>query len=419
MTATPQDVQARIDAAVAELKLTTKSGAQMVRSYGPDVSRWPAGHWVNGLAGLDAARAEAGLLVAPSTPPPPPPPPSDGPTLDGRLYSPDSPWNTPIPASPPIHPDSVHMITGVWTDSGGHPHAWSAVPGYAYSAWLGPRQNVGRTLIHLGTVPLVTLSLDFPSRGVQLFQAPIPSHLVWHQDFASSDNEHRTMLQLDDGSSWLLYQLTPPGVTPIVGGAADGNWHARGVEHRVPGWTGRGDGYKADGNPYGTGSASKMAMDGGLITGQDMQGCPVGGHLEHALNLNISNTVAAGQAHPRYVRPAAAGDGTTQTNVGVPVGARIQLDPAVNVDAWPSVTKEWQRQLLRTLQVYGGIVTDTAGAQGAGDGMMAQFPQQVAPYVFPWVADGSGWSYGSSFPVDILPHFRVIDWAAALPGINT
>ena len=55
MSASPQDVQAQIDAAVKELKLTTQGYVK--GSTGK--------HWVAGLSYLVAARDEAGQLVGP------------------------------------------------------------------------------------------------------------------------------------------------------------------------------------------------------------------------------------------------------------------------------------------------------------------------------------------------------------------
>jgi hypothetical protein len=58
MTATPQDVQAKIDAAVAQLKQTTQG-------Y---VKGSNGNHWKAAMADLAAARTEAGQLVAPAAP---------------------------------------------------------------------------------------------------------------------------------------------------------------------------------------------------------------------------------------------------------------------------------------------------------------------------------------------------------------
>lgn len=73
MTATPQDVQAKIQAGVDAIEKATKTYAQMVKAYGSDTSKWPAAtQWAIALGNWSAAIVEAGHLVAPSSPPPPP-----------------------------------------------------------------------------------------------------------------------------------------------------------------------------------------------------------------------------------------------------------------------------------------------------------------------------------------------------------
>lgn len=59
MTATPADVQAKIDHAVDELKHTTQGYAKGGAGL----------HWTAALAALADARAEAGQLVTPGSPP--------------------------------------------------------------------------------------------------------------------------------------------------------------------------------------------------------------------------------------------------------------------------------------------------------------------------------------------------------------
>ena len=52
------------------------------------------------------------------------------------------------------------------------------------------------------------------------------------------------------------------------------------------------------------------------------------------------------------------GSGTNKA-IDVPEGARFQLDPSIDCDTWPSLRYVWQRQMCRTLQVYGAIIVDT------------------------------------------------------------
>lgn len=64
-TATPQDVQAKIDAAIVCLKKTTSSGSKTINQYGTDWTKWPTNsNWYQAFSSLYAARTEAGHLVA-------------------------------------------------------------------------------------------------------------------------------------------------------------------------------------------------------------------------------------------------------------------------------------------------------------------------------------------------------------------
>lgn len=63
MTATPQDVQAKIDAAMAQIKQATSAPAKMVAAHGPDPANWTSGHLKTGFIYLLAARGEAGQLT--------------------------------------------------------------------------------------------------------------------------------------------------------------------------------------------------------------------------------------------------------------------------------------------------------------------------------------------------------------------
>lgn len=63
-TVTPQDVQAKLDAATAALAKTTNSYTGMVKNYGSDWTKWPTGsNWYIALTNIKAARTEAGQLV--------------------------------------------------------------------------------------------------------------------------------------------------------------------------------------------------------------------------------------------------------------------------------------------------------------------------------------------------------------------
>jgi hypothetical protein len=190
---------------------------------------------------------------------------------------------------------------------------------------------------------------------------------------------------------WDFYKMTEPGVTPKSSGpicAATSDWAATVAYRHDPGFTGLGTG---GGSPRGSGTW----MGGGLIRPRDTK-MTAGSTWEHALALAYPLTLSS-----KYVWPATSTDGTcSDANSCIPIGARIQMDPAINCAAWPSLVGEWQRQLCRTLQRYGVIVVDT------GSGLTTEQLASVRPYLYPWEGP-AGWN---ALPSDIMPHLRVVDW---------
>lgn len=64
MTATPQDVQAKLAAAMTALSKSNNSWPYMVRTYGADWTKWPkTTQWYIALSTIQAASAEAGQLT--------------------------------------------------------------------------------------------------------------------------------------------------------------------------------------------------------------------------------------------------------------------------------------------------------------------------------------------------------------------
>lgn len=102
MSATPADVQSKIAAGEADILAMTSSPASMKSKYG-DPSKWPTGTMgYKGFALLAAASAEAGQLVAPSSPAPTPTPP---------------PASTPVPVGALIFGDEFDGPAGALPDS--------------------------------------------------------------------------------------------------------------------------------------------------------------------------------------------------------------------------------------------------------------------------------------------------------------
>jgi hypothetical protein len=79
------------------------------------------------------------------------------------------------------------------------------------------------------------------------------------------------------------------------------------------------------------------------------------GHIDHALMITTPYTRSG------YVAcPAANSDGQYADPAAMPVGARLQLDPALDVNALAIPT--WKKVVARALQQYGAYVVDTGGS---------------------------------------------------------
>jgi hypothetical protein len=104
--------------------------------------------------------------------------------------------------------------------------------------------------------------------------------------------------------------------------------------------------------------AAGFAAFGGVIRPEEIQQ----GHIDHALALTASLTRSGFIACP-----ATHTDGPSTDPNAIPEAARVQLDPAFNVDAqsWP----HWEKVMAHALQTYGAYVYDTGGSLAfAGQG---------------------------------------------------
>jgi hypothetical protein len=106
--------------------------------------------------------------------------------------------------------------------------------------------------------------------------------------------------------------------------------------------------------PYGMGTkAAGFAGLAGLIWPQELRA----GHIGHALLFNYPFTKSGGS-----VSPATAGDGRSTIAGAIPEGARVQLDPTLNLATLH--LSPYQRTIAEAMQTYGMILGDTGGALG-------------------------------------------------------
>lgn len=237
-----------------------------------------------------------------------------------RPFTDDSPWNSPIPDGAVLDEDSA-AISSYLTGAG---HAVAnlyeyGVPVYEAAAST-PRSEVD-CLMEWGHCALE----DQP--------VPIPRMA---QPSPGSDGA-MVVLDTSTGRSYDFWQAErgADGWTTAWGGIIDT----------------RGDGHLPGAGQTGAG-VPRLA---GVVRTTEVEQ----GVIPHALVFSTDNACAA--VH-RY--PATKTDGASSRDDCIPQGARIQLDPDLDVGAIPDLTPG-ERMAARALQTYGAYAIDNGGARMA------------------------------------------------------
>jgi hypothetical protein len=118
-------------------------------------------------------------------------------------------------------------------------------------------------------------------------------------------------------------------------------------------------GFPIDGEPilpHGLSArASGFAFAGGLIWPDEIEG----DRIDHALLASYPSTRAGGP-----VAPATDSDGITEDDAAIPLGARVQLDPALDLQELG--IEGAALVIARALQEFGMFIVDTGGEAGIG-----------------------------------------------------
>ena len=125
----------------------------------------------------------------------------------------------------------------------------------------------------------------------------------------------------------------------------------------------------------------------GLIRPEEL----AAGSINHALSFAYPYTKAGGP-----VAPATASDGHSTASGAIPEGARIQLDPSLNLNNLGLT--DWQKTIARALQNYGMFLGDGGGTAS----LYAQNPQSTS-MGYPW-----GSNDYPALPRSLLSHMRVL-----------
>jgi hypothetical protein len=254
--------------------------------------------------------------------------PGNGFPRNARPYTSDSPWNTPIPEGAAIDPRSDALVATIAQSSNGRLR--SDPTQYSFPIYFAEASTPRQTLVCPGIV-----SINHPdgtrtsmSSG-QLAGVPIPPEA----EPSAGGDAQIIVIDTRTGDEYDVYEFVPPNgctnVTRYIGGversAVESSYISRGA-----------------GVPY-------LA---GLIRPWEI----AQGRIEHALAFGYE----LGRAG-RCVFPASKTDGDDDRPDAIPQGARLRLDPGLDVDRIENLDAVG-RIIARALQKYGMFLIDNSGA---------------------------------------------------------
>jgi hypothetical protein len=252
------------------------------------------------------------------------------PRVGGRLYAASSPFNQAIPANPQLDPRSAD-----------------------YVRLLNRSKNEKGFVLSLKewTVPAYFTRPDTTRQDIQIAGQPPGAHYdrryipdvrrVMHDvpipDNARPDPMEDAHLSVIDPATHCEYDLY-------------------GAEHTTDGWTAKWANVTSTTDsgiyPYGMSTrGTGFAALAGMIWPAELRT----GRINHALVFAYPYTRAGGP-----ISPATASDGKSTLSAALPQGARVQLDPTLDLNTLKLNTQE--RTIAQALQQYGMYLGDTGGA---------------------------------------------------------
>jgi hypothetical protein len=236
----------------------------------------------------------------------------------GRPFTSSSAWNTPIAARPVVDPRSSAMVSSVASSNRATANLY-AYGDPVFSAVAG------------SPTATVDCTQNWGTCDVEGRQVRIPADA---QPTTGSDGR-MIIVDLVDRTSCDYWQARK---------VSTGRW--------TTGWATcaplDGDGRGPSGGATGAGVNALT----GVIRTFEMRSL----QIPHALSVATNNSCANGF---RY--PATKTDGKSTRADCIPEGARLQLDPSINVDALPGITPG-ERAVAHALQTYGAINRDNCGS---------------------------------------------------------
>ncbi|HXS47680.1 MAG TPA: hypothetical protein VN756_09485 [Solirubrobacterales bacterium] len=292
-----------------------------------------------------------------------------------RFFSPTSPWNTALVASSPLDPSSTAMVAGLVQQV----RQYGA--GFNTTTWSVPIYTAG---VDQATT---RVTLDNPNRYLQRAWEAVPVPPAARP--AAGTDRHLVVWQPASDTMWEFWHMDIQ---------ADG-WHAEyggRIVHasRSPGYyvTARDETGAVVEQSWWGATATGLPLVAGLVTMEEAR-C---GAIDHALALALPNV------RQGYIAwPAQRGDGKDPSPTAIPEGARLRLDPRLDLSEldMPPFT----RMLARAAQRYGLIVRDGAGS-------VALYGEDPTPRGSnPWLQLSGNlkpWQFMPSFPWSRLQVLR-------------
>jgi hypothetical protein len=289
-----------------------------------------------------------------------------------RFFSPSSFWNTPIPATAPLDPESAPIM-----------HAFRRLVSAELEEEAGPAINTTEYSVPVYKVPAdqptvtVRLTSPYPATALRSAWSAVP--LPPDAQPSRGNDKHLVVWQPSTDRLWEFWELEhwPNGWVAGWGGAISRASSDSGV-YGPEAWPGATTNWGA--------SASSLSIAGGLIRLGDLEH----GWINHALSMSIPD-VRAGV----YSSPAERTDGRSTDPLSLPEGAHLRLDP--NLDIAGLGLPRMTRMLAEAAQRFGIFIRD--GAQNVA--FQAQDPVTAGgdPYL------GLSGYFEGSYPRELLSSF--------------
>jgi hypothetical protein len=246
------------------------------------------------------------------------------PATGARPYLDGSAWNTPISSNAAVDSHSTAMIAGVIAEG-----ALRSDPGqYTYPVYFADGSTPRVTLSCTHLCSTVTSDGRLPSTSTMTI--PLPPGVRP----SAGDDGQAIIVDRVSGDEYDLYRYDPSTRT-----AQNASRYVGGV-------------YR-DGTPSSyVNRGAGVPYLAGLIRPWEISA----GRIDHALAFGYAMTRAT-----RCVFPASKTDGDATSSDAIPEGARIRLDPSLNVDAIAGLDRAG-RIIARALQRYGAVLVDTSGS---------------------------------------------------------